>query len=90
MTTFRYGENRARRLADVTCDCSGSLWQAQALFERMLEFDDNIGKEWSAVDLVDLHYSIERGLTVAETACFLKRTDAEVRKKAAELGIDLD
>jgi hypothetical protein len=56
----------------------------------MLEFDDNIGKEWSAIDMVDLRYSLERGLTVAEIACFLKRTDAEVEKKAAELGMALD
>lgn len=51
----------------------------------LLELDDNIGKEWSDIDLVDLRYSIERGLSVAETACLLQRTDAEVQKKAAEV-----
>ena len=56
----------------------------------MLEFDDNTGKEWSAIDTVDLRYSIECGLTVAEIECFLKRTDAEVQKKAVELGMALD
>ena len=40
----------------------------------MLEFDDNTGNEWSAIDMVDLRYSIERGLTptVAEIACFFE------------------
>ena len=56
----------------------------------MLEFDDNTGKEWSAIDMVDLRYSIEGGLTVAEIACFLKRTDAEVQNKVLELGMALD
>jgi hypothetical protein len=51
----------------------------------LLELDDNIGKEWSDIDLVDLRYSIERSLSVAETASL--RTDAEVQKKAAEVGI---
>ena len=40
--------------------------------------------------MVDLRYSIERGLTVAEIACFLKRTDAEVQNKAMEPGMGLD
>ena len=31
--------------------------------------------------MVDLRYSLERGLTVAEIACFLKRTDAEVERR---------
>jgi hypothetical protein len=52
--------------------------------------DLNTGKEWSAIDLVDLRYSIERSLTVAEIACFLMRTEAEVREKVAELGVELD
>jgi hypothetical protein len=52
--------------------------------------DGNTGQEWSAIDLVDLRYSIERSLTVAEIACFLKRTEAEVREKAAELGMSVD
>jgi hypothetical protein len=52
--------------------------------------DVNTGKEWSAIDLVDLRYSIERNLTVAEIACFLMCTEAEVREKAAELELELD
>ena len=55
----------------------------------MLEFDDNTSKQWSDIDTVDLRYSIECGLTVAEIACFLRRTDAEVQKKAVELGMAL-
>ena len=55
----------------------------------MLEFDDNTSKQWSDIDTVDLRYSIECGLTVAEIACFLKRTGAEVKKKAVELGMAL-
>jgi hypothetical protein len=51
--------------------------------------DVNTGTEWSAIDLVDLRYSLDRSLTVAEIACFLKRTEAEVRQKAAELGMEL-
>ena len=39
------------------------------------------------MDLSDLRHSIEaQGLTVAEIACFLMRTETEVREKAAELG----
>ena len=53
-----------------------------------MEVSDNSGREWSAIDLVDLRYSLERGLTVAEIACFLMRTDAEVREKAAHLGME--
>ena len=56
----------------------------------MLEFDDNTGKEWSAIDMVDLRYRREHGLTVTEMACFLKRTDAELQDKAVELGMALD
>jgi hypothetical protein len=52
--------------------------------------DVNTGTEWSAIDLVDFRYSIERSLTVAEIACFLRRTEAEVREKAAELGVKLE
>lgn len=53
-----------------------------------MEVSDNSGREWSAIDLVDLRYSLERGLTVAEIACFLMRKDAEVREKAAHLGME--
>jgi hypothetical protein len=55
-----------------------------------MEVTDNTGREWSAIDLVDLRYSIERRLTLSEIACFLMRTEAEVRAKAADLGMDLD
>lgn len=56
----------------------------------MVGFNDNTGKEWSAIDVVDLRYSIECGLSVAEIACFLRRTDAEVQTKALDLGTALD
>ena len=46
----------------------------------------NTGKEWSGIDLADLRYSVEKGLTLAEIACLLGRTEAEVRQKALELG----
>jgi len=56
----------------------------------MEEPDLNTGKEWSRMDLSDLRHSIEgQGLTVAEIACFLMRTETEVREKAAELGLTL-
>jgi hypothetical protein len=56
----------------------------------MEEPDVNTGTEWSGMDMCDLRFSIERGLTVAETACLLGRTEAEVREKAVELGIKLE
>ena len=49
--------------------------------------DLNIGKEWSKNDLFSLRNRIER--TVGHIATFLRRTEAEVREKAAELGLEL-
>ena len=49
----------------------------------------NSGKEWSKQDLFSLRNRIEHGRTVAHIAAFLKRTEAEVREKAAELGLEL-
>jgi hypothetical protein len=51
--------------------------------------DLNIGKEWSKNDLFSLRNRIEHGRTVAHIATFLRRTEAEVREKAAELGLEL-
>ena len=50
--------------------------------------DLNIGKEWSKNDLFSLRNRIEHGRTV-DIATFLRRTEAEVREKAAELGLEL-
>jgi hypothetical protein len=55
----------------------------------MEEPDLNTDKEWSGMDLFDLRYGIEQGLTVAEIACLLMRTETEVREKAVELGLRL-
>jgi hypothetical protein len=49
----------------------------------------NIGKEWSKRDLFSLRNRIEHGRTAAHVATFLMRTEAEVREKAAELGLTL-
>jgi len=49
----------------------------------------NIGKEWSKNDLFSLRNRIEHGRTVGHIANFLKRTEVEVREKAAELGLEL-
>jgi hypothetical protein len=47
------------------------------------------GKEWSKSDLFSLRNRIEHGRTVGHIATFLKRTEAEVREKAAELRLEL-
>jgi hypothetical protein len=51
--------------------------------------DPNTGKEWSKNDLFSLRNRIEHGRTVGHVATFLRRTEAEVREKAAELGLEL-
>ena len=51
--------------------------------------DLNTGKEWSKNDLFSLRNRIEHGRTVGHVATFLTRTEAEVREKAAELGLKL-
>ena len=51
--------------------------------------DLNIGKEWSKYDLFSLRNRIEHGRTVGHLATFLRRTEPEVREKAAELGLEL-
>jgi hypothetical protein len=51
--------------------------------------DLNTGKEWSKNDLFSLRNRIEHGRTVGHIATFLRRTEAEVREKAAELGPEL-
>jgi hypothetical protein len=51
--------------------------------------DLNTGKECSKKDLFSLRNRIEHGRTVAHVATFLMRTEAEVREKAAELGLTL-
>jgi hypothetical protein len=51
--------------------------------------DLNTGKEWSKNDLFSLRNRIEHGRTVGHIAIFLRRTEVEVREKAAELGIKL-
>ena len=55
--------------------------------DRMTDQPDlNIGKE-SKNDLFSLRNRIEHGRTVGHIATFLGRTEAEVREKAAELGL---
>jgi hypothetical protein len=49
--------------------------------------DLNTGKEWSKNDLFSLRNRNEHGRTIAHIATFLRRTEAEVREKAAELGL---
>jgi hypothetical protein len=49
----------------------------------------NTGKEWSKSDLFSLRNRIEHGRTVGHIATFLRRTEAEVREKAAELRLEL-
>ena len=51
--------------------------------------DLNTIKEWSKQELFSLQNRIEHGRTVAHIATFLKRTETEVREKAAELGLKL-
>ena len=51
--------------------------------------DLNTGKEWSKNDLFSLRNRIEHGRTVGHIAAFLTRTEAEIREKAAELGLKL-
>ena len=58
--------------------------------DHMTEQPDlNTGKEWSKNDLFSLRNRIEHGRTVGHIAAFLTRTEAEVREKAAELGLKL-
>ncbi len=40
-------------------------------------------KEWSKQELFSLQNRIEHGRTIAHIATFLRRTEAEVREKAA-------
>ena len=53
------------------------------------EPDLKSGKEWSKNDLFSLSNRLEHGRTVAHIATFLRRTEAEVGEKAAELGLTL-
>ena len=58
--------------------------------DRMTEQPDlNTGKEWSKNELFSLRNRIEHGRTVGHIASFLRRTQAEVREKAVELGLKL-
>jgi hypothetical protein len=49
--------------------------------------DLNTIKEWSKQELFSLQNRIKHGRTVAHIATFLRRTETEVRDKAAELGL---
>jgi hypothetical protein len=51
--------------------------------------DFNTGKVWSKSDVFSLRNRIEHGRPFAHIATFLGRTQAEVREKAAELGLAL-
>jgi hypothetical protein len=45
----------------------------------------NRGKDWSDVEIVDLHHCLKIGMGEAQIAQFLSRSVVEVRQKAAEL-----
>lgn len=51
--------------------------------------DINTSTEWSKKDLFSLRNRIEHRRTVAHLVAFLMRSEAEVRAKAAELGLTL-
>ena len=51
--------------------------------------DSKTGTEWSKKDLFSLRNRIEHGRTVTHLAAFLMRSQAEVRAKAAQLGLTL-
>ena len=51
--------------------------------------DVNTGTEWSKKDLFSLRNRIEHGRSVAHLVAFLMRSEADVRAKAAELGLAL-
>jgi hypothetical protein len=44
-------------------------------------------KAWSALEIADLRYGAAIGRSVAEIAKLLKRSEADVREKIAELGL---
>jgi hypothetical protein len=44
-----------------------------------------VGKPWAKADLFFLKDSLERGMSLAEIAGFLRRTADEVREKAKDL-----
>ena len=46
-------------------------------------------KEWSKQELFSLQNRIQHGRSIAHIATFFGRTEAEVRDKAAELGLKL-
>lgn len=48
--------------------------------------DINSGKEWSAMDLADLHSGLVDGRSLEELAQFLCRDVQEVQAKMRELG----
>jgi hypothetical protein len=57
---------------------------------RMTEQPDFEGrKEWSKQELFSLQNRFEHRRTIAHIATFLRRTEAEVREKAAELGLKI-
>jgi len=46
---------------------------------------NDMGKPWARADLFFLKASLERGMSLAEIAGFLRRTADEVREKAKDL-----
>jgi hypothetical protein len=46
---------------------------------------NDMGKPWARADLFFLKDSLERGMSLAEIAGFLRRTADEVREKAKDL-----
>jgi hypothetical protein len=51
----------------------------------MLPNRADMGKQWARADLFFLKDSLERGMSLAEIAGFLRRTADEVREKAKSL-----
>jgi hypothetical protein len=46
---------------------------------------DSSGEPWSSADLFFSMYALEHGMSFAEVAGFLRRTEDEVREKAKEV-----
>ncbi len=49
--------------------------------------DLNTDRHWSRMDIADLRWQARFGDSIAEIAAFLRRTEAEVREKAKQLGL---
>jgi hypothetical protein len=53
----------------------------------MKETKKSEAKAWSALEIADLRYGAAIGRSAAEIAKLLKRSEADVREKIAQLGL---